>query len=258
MISRIPQGCGLLMTLLLSACVMQNNFAPVDAANLVDRDVQLAPGQVTFYRVRPGDTLYSIAWRYDLDYRQLAATNHISSPYALTTGQSLRIEDKPLQYLSSVATTSTRSAAPAKKFWTPGRKPQPSLSNTSSRQGNTSIQQWLWPVKGAILQRFAPQQSFKGVDIAAPNGTKVRAAAAGTVAYAGSGLRAYGNLVIIKHNDRFLSAYAYNRELLVKEGDFINAGQVIAVVGHKQHQSSRLHFEIRVEGKPVDPLQYLT
>ena len=236
----------------LTACITQNNFAPIDIADPMDDEQALQPGQHLQYRVRRGDTLYSIAFRYDLDFRQLARINHLNAPYALTTGQMLHIEDQPQQVIESPKLLSL-----PKKIIYPGIKPIMPLSNTAERQGNNSNIKWMWPVKGEIIRRFAPWQHSKGVEIAAPEGTKVRATAAGTVAYAGSGLRAYGNLLIIKHNDRYLSAYAYNRELLVKEGDVINAGQVIAIVGHKHQQSSRLHFEIRVAGKPVDPLQYL-
>jgi lipoprotein NlpD len=116
---------------------------------------------------------------------------------------------------------------------------------------------WAWPAKGKVVAQFSEATSLKGIDIAGSAGQPVTASAGGKVVYAGSGLRGYGKLIIIKHNDAYLSAYAHNRDILVKEGQQVSKGQKIAEMGNTDTDQVKLHFEIRRQGKPVDPLRYL-
>ena len=203
-----------------------------------------APGR---YRVWAGDTLYSIAFRHGLDVRQLAAINQIGPPYTIYPGQILRFAGSAEGEASRVP----GPTSPADSL-TP-----PSASETASVAAAQRIQ-WHWPLAGDLAREFGVgDPPTKGIDIAAPAGTAVRAAAAGEVVYAGDGLRAYGNLVIIKHSDDFISAYGHNRKLLVKETEKIKVGQVIAETGREASGRGRLHFEIRHRGIPMNPLGLL-
>ncbi|GIX21616.1 MAG: peptidase [Gammaproteobacteria bacterium] len=218
------------------------------------------------YRVRPGDTLYSIAWRYQLDYRELARINGIEPPYLIYPGQRLRLVAGPVE---EAAATPPVAAAPVRREAAPARSASPAASPPAPAERRqapaapspppaAAAPRFQWPLRGALLRRFdGRKDGALGIDIAARAGDPVRAAAAGTVVYSGSGLPAYGKLVIIRHDDTFLSAYAYNRALHVVEGQTVAAGEVIAEVGDPGDGRPRLHFEIRVDGKPVDPLRHL-
>lgn len=227
------------------------------------------------YLVRPGDTLYSIAFRFGWDWKTLAAHNGIGPPYLLRPGDYIRF-DGPLKGQATSRQTvasSSRPVAPAK----PAPKPSPTTkppvvakpgsatvaSSSSSQNGGKatagkSTGNWTWPATGTMVGRFAPNGSLnKGIDIAGELGQPVFAASDGLVVYAGSGLRGYGELLIIKHDDVYVSAYGHNRRLLVREGQQVKAGQTIAEMGSTGTDRVKLHFEIRRQGKPVDPLQYL-
>lgn len=196
------------------------------------------------YVVVKGDTLVAIAFRHGMDYRQLAALNGIREPYTIYPGQRLRLtRDTPAR--AAGRSTSDTKASPA-------RTPDPQTAPVASTLP------WRWPLVGKVLRGYdSAGGTNKGIDIAAPEGTPVLAAAGGTVVYAGNGLRAYGNLLIIKHNDEFLSAYGYNRRLLVAEAEEVKVGQPIAETGGDGQTTGLLHFEIRRQGKPIDPLLYL-
>lgn len=223
---------------------------------------------VVYHTVHSGETLYSIAWRYGYDYREVAAWNRIRPPYRIFVGQRLLII--PSGYGAPVEDYSTSTAAtPAPSTPTPSRNNLPATSSKEriptqsvsvekpvSRPHQVNIR-WRWPTTGKLVRSFADSGSKKGIDIGGRIGQPVYAAAAGDVVYSGSGLVGYGNLVIIKHDDVFLSAYGQNRRLLVKEGDRIKAGQMIAEMGQTGKDGAILHFEIRQDGKPVDPLRYL-
>lgn len=188
--------------------------------------------------VRKGDTLFALAQQHNIDAKQLAAINGLKSPYIIRPGQTLKL---------SATKKSNRSpkSTPTKK------RPAPVPVD------NKAIT-WHWPVQGKLITTFKSNKTGrKGIDIAGSEGKDIRAAASGRVVYSGNGLISYGNLVIIKHNRSYLSAYAHNRRLLVKEGDAIKAGQKIAELGKTGTDSPRLHFEIRKNGKPVNPLSYL-
>lgn len=210
------------------------------------------------YRVRSGDTLYSIALRHDLDYRRLARWNNIGSNYLIRPGQLLRLSppsggNGQTQVARAPPSSGGRPADSAPVASSPSRPPP----SPSSEPGLPAFdQRWQWPVSGAITRRFAPPDS-KGINIAAQQGSEVRAAAPGRVVYSGSALKGYGELIIIKHDDTYLSAYGYNSRRHAQEGDTVKAGQVIAEVGMGPARRSLLHFEIRKAGRPVDPLRLL-
>lgn len=199
------------------------------------------------YVVQRGDTLYSIAWRNGLDYQTVAAWNRIAPPYTIYPGQRILLRAPGSAPSRTKFVSGTQTAAP-------GQRPAPPASTPD----DDPMPSWQWPANGPVLRRFdADSTGKKGISIGGTLGTPVRAAAAGTVVYAGSGLVGYGRLIIVKHNDTYLSAYGHNKELRVNEGDAVRAGQVIAEMGSSGTNRIQLHFEIRRQGKPVDPLRYL-
>lgn len=218
------------------------------------------------YRVQTGDTLFSIALMYQRDYRQLATINRIKKPYVIYPGQVLVLKKsvkpvsnaanrKPATEKNTTVKRKPKVATTASRKVPPTRKPTPVKATNNRVKSNI---RWQWPTNGRIVRRFG-QQKFKnqGIDIGGQLGQPVLAAAQGEVVYAGNGLRGYGNLVIVKHNEVFLSAYAYNSEILVKEGAIIKKGQPLARMGKDNSGKELLHFEIRRRGKPVDPLSFL-
>jgi lipoprotein NlpD len=223
------------------------------------------------YLVQRGDTLYSIAFRFGWDWKALAARNGIAPPYLIRVGQVIRFDGRQPARAPIVATTPVVTpAAPASRPSAPIQAPParkqsvapapikatPATAPVQAVQRSTSG--WAWPSNGALIGRFSSNGSLnKGIDIAGELGQPVLAASDGSVVYAGSGLRGYGELVIIKHSDTYVSAYGHNRRLLVREGQQVKAGQTIAEMGSTGADRVKLHFEIRRQGKPVDPLQYL-
>ena len=187
-----------------------------------------------YHIVERGDTLYSISWRYGLDAKQIARWNGIARPYTIFPGQRIR--------LGPGASTSKSATKKSKK--------QQQKVVAAKSPGD-----WRWPVKGKVIKKFSKENN--GIDIKAKEGTIIKAASAGKVVYAGSGLRGYGNLLIIKHNATYFSAYAHSRRLLVSEGSQVKVGEKIAEVGSTGTDKTKLHFEIRKDGNPVDPLKYL-
>ena len=205
-----------------------------------------------------GETLYSIAWRYGLDYRELANANSISSPYVIYPGQKIDISNTGVKAKPPLA-VAVRN--PSKQPSTPVKPPQVKIENSHvspEMPRNTPVSAWLWPANGKVIGHFSTNKPVnKGIDIAGSLGESVLAAATGTVVYAGTGLRGYGNLVIIRHDEKFLSAYAHASRVLVRENQEVKAGEKIAETGSTGTDKVKLHFEIRENGKPVDPLQYL-
>ncbi|MGY0558370.1 MULTISPECIES: peptidoglycan DD-metalloendopeptidase family protein [unclassified Lysobacter] len=199
--------------------------------------------------VQRGDTLYRIATENGIAMRDLAAWNGIPAPYTIYPGQRLVLYPKAGVAGNTTRPTSTtkpRSAAAA---------PAPRKPTTPPLNSGVA---WRWPVDGPLLNRFSAGDPTKqGVDIGGTAGAPVRAAGDGTVVYSGSGLVGYGELIIIKHNEQWLSAYGHNRNRMVTEGTKISAGQQIAELGRTGAARDMLHFEIRYNGKPVDPLLYL-
>lgn len=275
------------------------------------------------YTVKSGDTIYSIAWRYELDPEAFAAWNGLRSPSFIKAGQRLHTrkpynfdsakEEKTARDIAYAPASSSQVISSNQKWVKAGKgdtlfgiskrsgvsvdrlaqlnqlkkpylikpgqtiflKPLPTSASTTTKPSHTSAAntkspatsqaynwpksvRWTKPANGKIVKKFSRNRNdSKGIDIAGKVGSRIVASAAGKVVYSGNGLISYGNLIIIKHNKTYLSAYAYNRKLLVKEGDKVKAGQKIAEMGRKDKTSPRLHFEIRKNGKPVDPLKYL-
>ena len=194
-----------------------------------------------FRIVASGDTLYGIARESGLEVSDLAAWNQLSPPYTISPGQQLRL----------IPPTGAPTAPPAPQR---SAKRTPPAVDPSESSGSVT---WRWPVNGNLIARFAPGDGTKGIDIAGSSGEPIYAAAAGKVVYQGSGLRGYGQLIIVKHNIDFLSAYAHCSTIYVQEGSVIKPGQKIAAMGSSGADRVKLHFEIRRRGEPVDPLDYL-
>lgn len=267
-------GGAVLMAGLLAGCAS----SPPGGVQVIDRNQSAymrEPLRRGRYLVRPGDTLYSIAFRFGWDWKALAAHNGIGAPYLLRAGDYIRF-DGPLKGPATSRQTvasSSRAAAPVAPRAKPAPPSAPSVAAkpTASTAARSTASQnapkppvarsaanWQWPAQGTMVGRFAPNGSLnKGIDIAGELGQPVLAASDGLVVYAGSGLRGYGELLIIKHDDVYVSAYGHNRRLLVREGQQVKAGQTIAEMGSTGTDRVKLHFEIRRQGKPVDPLQYL-
>jgi len=206
-------------------------------------------GSRAVHVVSRGDTLYSIAWRHGKDFRQLAAANNIRSPYTIYPGQQIRLDG------AAVATRPAPVAKPAPAPQTESKPPAPAPAKPAVSAG---VIAWQWPASGNLISRYvAGSVSSKGIVIGGNSGDPVRASAGGVVVYRGSGLTGYGNLLIIKHDDRWLSAYAHNERMLVSEGARVIAGQQIATMGDSGTFRTQLHFEIRRDGNPVDPLTLL-
>lgn len=244
------------------------------------------------YTVRRGDTLYSVAFRFGIDVNDLAAWNGIGAPYTIYPGQELkfeptgsartagaapsaagssRVQTEPLPEQKSPAgekpaaaprtshreegAEQGRTAGAAQAARASGPEKKPPAGSQSAHEGPLN---WRWPADGPVLSSFdAADASRKGIDIGGKPGDPVYAAASGTVVYSGSGLIGYGELIIVKHDDKLLSAYGHNRKRLVQEGEQVRAGQRIAEMGSTGAPRPMLHFEIRVEGKPVNPAKYL-
>lgn len=239
-----------------------------------------------------GDTLYSIAFRNGMDYRDLAAANGIKSPYTILVGQVILLDAKPAQAQQSPSSPRVVRAEPPQRNPAIVSKPQsgsrppqvapapvvstpppaaPSVASvpepSPAKPANPPTPvvasdadglKWQWPAKGARVNGYvAGDQTRQGIDIAGTAGDAVRSAADGVVVYSGNGLIGYGELIIVKHSTSMLSAYGHNRRRLVQEGDSVKLGQQIAEMGSTGAKRDMLHFEIRRNGKPVDPMRYL-
>jgi lipoprotein NlpD len=206
----------------------------------------------TVYTVQRGDTLYSIAFSIKQDYRSVARWNGVKSPYVIHPGQRLRMYPPPKKTSKKSTSSSSRSASASKV-----KKPVKSKSyKTNVPKGK--VKRWGWPtVSRQVTSRFQPAVGKDGIDISGNFGDAVYATADGQVVYAGSGLRGYGKLIIIKHNKTYLSAYAHNESILVAEGQVVKAGKKIGKMGSSGKGRAKLHFEIRKDGKPVNPANYL-
>jgi lipoprotein NlpD len=273
----------LLSACVLAGCANKNRPAPVEdrspnatkapAKMIAGADNSGKPG---YYSVKSGDTLIRIGMDNGQSWRDIARWNNIENPNLIETGQVLRVtppeetgvvvrpvsstnvvtSPTPASAASAPATaTNTAAVRPPASAASPPNSSTPAnnLANTDSAEETVSFQ---WPTRGNVLAGFDEVKN-KGIDISGKAGDPVLAAADGKVVYAGSGLRGYGNLVILKHNNTYLTAYAHNQSLLVKEDQTIKRGQKIAEMGNSDADQVKLHFEIRRQGKPVDPAKYL-
>lgn len=240
--------------------------------------------------VQSGDTLYGISFESNLDVNQLAAWNGIADTSRLRVGQRVRLT-KPLEFVAkpmvkkrpnrghlnktsvSQAESDDRNSqeksklAVAKSTGQASPKPKPKRITTkplntkrvaAAKSRNVAGVTWSWPFNGKVIRRFSPSSTQQGIDILGSRGQAVTVSAPGEVVYVGNSLKGYGNLVIIKHNDNFLSAYAHNQKILVSEGQMVSYGEVIGAVGTNNRRENALHFQIRRNGKPVNPLSYLS
>ena len=276
---------GLLLLVLLQAC-SSNALAPVDKRKVI---INESPASVTergrytnqssspaksdnksgFHIVTKGETLYSIAWRYDKDFKEVARWNDIRPPYMIYPEQLIRLKPRPGQKPTTKKAENLRiqtvtdnarqpKSTPAKQALVKPTKP---AMQKKPRPANKPVLPkgpvaWHWPTAGNIVNSNSPKLK-KGINISGKPGQSIKAAAAGQVVYSGSGLFGYGKLIIIKHNETYLSAYAYNSKLLVKEGDTVKSGQTISFMGQDHSGRTLLHFEIRKNGKPINPTSYL-
>lgn len=270
-----------LFAITLFSCSSRNTPAPVSSIHSISVLGERNRNAIksSQYTVNKGETLYSIAWRANSDIRKIAKLNNIPSPYVIYPGQKLFLTKQKIKkttkasknrvlhkHSTKSSTTnnknSTKNALASTKKQAYGKNvsAEKSYQNSTLPQENFSqkISQWQWPVKGKVVESFSNRaQGNKGIDITGRRGTKIKSSAKGKVVYAGDALRGYGKLIIIKHNDDYLSAYAHNDRILVKEQQQINRGDVIATMGDSDANKVMLHFEIRFRGKSVNPLKYL-
>lgn len=253
---------------------------------------QIAPSNTGFHTVRRGDTLFAIAFANSVDFRQLAEWNNLESPDVIRVGQVLRLTPPEIGPVENSVEVTALAADPLPQAqplseapvlrepqaillpysdvnWAqvsgapiqlPAPQPPPApvavTVTVPPAPLSEAVETWMWPAQGKLIGRFGAAGG-KGIDIAGTRNAPVFAVAPGKVVYSGVGLRGYGRLLIIKHPGEFLSAYAHNEEMLVKEGDSVAAGQKIALMGDSDADQVKLHFEIRQYGKPLDPLKYL-
>jgi lipoprotein YgeR len=208
----------------------------------------VAPG---FYRVERGDTLSQIARNNRQSVQSIVRWNNLTNPDSIEVGQVLRVVPP-----AGVASTSGAVRSNGGASASASAAPRPAPADTAPAAAPASAISLIWPVDGTVIRRFDGSNS-KGIDITAAAGTPVVAAAAGTVVYAGNGLRGYGNLLILKHNGEYLTAYAHNRTLLVKEGQSVTRGEKIAEMGDTDADRVMLHFELRYQGRSIDPSRAL-
>ena len=271
-----------LLVSLIAACGPPPTVAVIERHTIDSRVEVERIGGRRIRIVQPGDTLYAIAFENGLDAQQLAHWNSITDTSKLGVGQRIRLT-KPLnqgEYRVSAnrhvagaravpverhdnrqtvtnrstsnasSSASSTKAAPSKTY---SRPPKEILAKSNSIANSN----WQWPTKGRVITRFATKLGQQGIDIQGKAGQPVVAAKKGEVVYVGNGLKGYGNMVIIKHDERFLSAYAHNQETFVREGQQIAANARIASLGRNRQQTEALHFQIRKDGQPVNPLSYL-
>ena len=225
------------------------------------------------YVVQSGDTLYAVAFRLGMDYRTLADINNIDPPYVIKVSQVLKTAASPdapnlspqkpsaatrseVQTASSEPVAKSLPSAVASSSAIDGQRvqtqPPPRPSPPSASMANVPVDRWSWPADGRVSRSFS-KEGHKGIDVSGERGAPVRAVAPGVIVYSGTGVTGYGALLIVKHNDTYLSAYGHNDALLVGEGEQVQAGQLIAEMGSTSTDSVKLHFEIRRNGVPVDP-----
>ena len=275
----LPCAVGASMAL-LAACGTTLNKAPVEVRAGSSRAVSVADanikpllgsenaGKPGYYTIRPGDTLIRIGLDSGHNWRDIARWNNLENPNQIEVGQVVRLSSPSSDTLTASSTKPVSSPVASASMTgnalppvQPASGPAPSTtaatsSVTSAPNGGDDELTWIWPAKGTVLAGFDESKN-KGLDIGGNAGDAVIASADGRVVYSGAGLRGYGNLIILKHNNTYLTAYAHNQTLLVKEDQNVKKGQKIAEMGSSDSDRVKLHFELRRQGKPVDPAKYL-
>ncbi len=276
----IIKGCALLCALVVTACVSQRPAPVVDRSGRsagATAPMPVAPAVVRtakegIYVAQRGDTLANVALAFGINPKDLARWNGIGESDALIPGQTVQVtppadvatvspitrggqvETRPLPPPGAAVPEAPAPLPPAVPP-APATSPAPPTAPDPARAPSASLP-WLWPTSGKVIETFDDPRN-KGIDIAGNEGAPVQAAADGEVVYVGSAVRGYGNLVIVRHSDDFITAYAHNRKVLVAEKQSVKRGQAIAELGRSDADRPKLHFEIRHQGKPVDPLKYL-
>lgn len=227
----------------------------------------VACGTLVHHKVEKGETLYSIAFYYRQNYEDIAKWNHLHKPYVLNKGQWLRVAPPVKEWWEENGVSKQYAFKTRRKVNRPEKKNYYKQQSANKRaivakdftDEAGSIRQWIWPTSGKLVdQGTSLPLSKNGINIEGELGQPIVATAKGKVVYSGSGLKGYGKLIIIKHNKHYLSAYAYNEKMLVREGDIVSQGQKIALMGRDiREKLDMLHFEIRKNGKPVNPLHLL-
>jgi len=267
------RNCIIILLTFLIGCSSRQTPAPVvDVQSQVPLNKRVKNSlRKSEYIVKKGETLYSISWRAGVDVRTISSLNSISPPYKIYPGQKIFLtanktktskNDPSGENLTKlqqtvvkkpIATTKKQEYGGIVRVEKTSKKPINTVKSFSQK-----INRWLWPTNGKLIAKFSTKkQGNKGIDIAGSRNDSVKAAADGKVVYAGDVLRGYGQLIIVKHNDDYLSAYAHNDRILVKEQQAVKAGQVIAKMGDTDAERVMLHFEVRFRGKSVNPLKYL-
>jgi lipoprotein NlpD len=211
------------------------------------------PVRTGTYTVRSGDTVYAIAKRYRMDYRDLARWNHLGRDYAIEVGQVLMLHAPIGTHTRPGAATRSAAALPAP----PSSKNSSPKNSEETGLSTSPMPKWVWPVDGGATTAIERPNGAQGLGISGSLGQEIHAASEGRVVYTGTGLLGYGQLIIVKHNDAYLTAYGYTQSVLVKEGEQVRTGQAIATMGAAPQGTPLLYFEIRLNGKPVEPLPLL-
>ena len=247
------------MVCVLSACTV--GYAPV--IDKYGADYKRGPVTRGVHVVREGETLYSIAWRYGWDFKALASANRIGAPYTIYPGQEIRLDRTASTTVASSRPSSSPAAKPSSGTTStstskPSKPPAPAPVSKPAPTAPAGPINWQWPASGSILSHYSANKvGHHGITIGGREGDPVAAAADGVVVYRGNGLTGYGNLLIIKHDERWLSAYAHNQSMVVSEGQKVKRGEKIATIGATGTFRTQLHFEIRRDGTPIDPVSVL-
>jgi len=257
------------MITLLAGCAQTRLPAPVESRSVskavpskglpgqARSDQDLGPVPTGFYRVKRGDTLIGISLDHGVSWRDIVSWNRLDNPNLIEVNQLLRVTPPPgarETVARPLRIDPAPSSAPAPAV--PSEPSAAAASTPASAARNVAGMSWSWPGNGRVITSFS-DPGYKGIALAGTEGDPVVAANDGRVVYSGSGLRGYGNLVIVKHEGDFLTAYAHNRKILVSEGQSVRRGQQIAELGMTDAESPKLHFEVRQAGKPVDPMGFL-
>ena len=266
MITGLTPTVSLLALLLVLTTVVGLVGCSVNSAPVSSRS-EPPSSKIMVHQVEPGETLYSIAWRYDLDFRKLARANGIREPFVINRGQLLSLDVSKISNSAAksvdkqVKKTAIQTSKPRSTTNSSVTTAAPKVTNNPESKPKTAASaivystgwQWQWPLKGKVIKAYSPSDLHKGISIKSVSRSAVRAAAPGIVVYAGEGLRGYGKLVIIKHSELLLSAYAHNDQIMVKEGQTVKQMEIVSRLG----SDGTMYFEIRKDGIPVNPQTYL-